>query len=127
MAPRPITPRASSERRRLPRVRAGATTRMTVASEGDALLLADLSHGGCAVESRYAFGLGDELHLTFTLDTCLSFIVPVRVTYSQVSARPRTPTHRYVTGFEFVASRQPDIHRIVEILLEACNEPLSVH
>ena len=74
-----------------------------------------------------AFGIGDELHLTFTIDTCLSFIVPVRVMYSQASNRPRVPTHRYLTGFEFVAARQPDIHRIVEILLEASNEPLSVH
>jgi hypothetical protein len=100
---------------------------MTVATEGEALLLVDLSHTGCAVESRDAFGLGDELYLTFTLDTCLSFIVPVRVRYSQVSRRPRLATHRYLSGFEFIAARQPDIHRIVEILLEACNEPLSVH
>jgi hypothetical protein len=55
---------------------------MTVATEGEALLLIDLSHTGCAVESRDAFGLGDELYLTFTLDTCLSFIVPVRVRYA---------------------------------------------
>lgn len=127
MAPRQLFPRGPNERRRLPRVRAGATTRMTVASEGDALLLVNLSHAGCAVESRYAFGPGDELHLTFTLDTCLSFIVPVRVMYSQISNRPRTLTHRFQIGFEFVAARQPDIHRIVEILLEASNEPLSVH
>lgn len=127
MAARPVSSRASNERRRFPRVRAGATTRMTVASEGDALILIDLSHAGCAVESRYAFGLGDEMHLTFTIDTCLSFIVPVRVMYSQVSTTPRTRTHRYIAGFEFVPLRQPDIHRIVEILLEASNEPLSVH
>lgn len=128
MATRQSLPRHHvGERRRMPRVRAGATTRMTVSSERDALLLVDLSHAGCAVESRHALAVGDELHLTFTLDACLSFIVPVRVMYSRVSNRPRTHTHRYLTGFEFLAARQPDIHRIVEILLEACREPLSVH
>jgi len=115
------------ERRRLPRVRAGATTRMTVASDGDALLLVNLSHAGCAVESRHSFGVGEELHLTFTIDTCVSFIVPVRVMYSQVANAPRTRSHRYLAGFEFIVARQPDIHRIVELLLETSNEPLSVH
>lgn len=100
---------------------------MTVAADSDALLLVDLSHAGCAVESRHAFGLGDELHLTFTLDACLSFIVPVRVMYSRVSTGPRAHTHRYLAGFEFVIAKQPDIHRIVEILLEACQEPAVVH
>lgn len=100
---------------------------MTVASDGDALLLVNLSHAGCAVESRHSFGVGEELHLTFTIDTCVSFIVPVRVMYSQVSNSPRTRSHRYLAGFEFIAARQPDIHRIVELLLESSNEPLSVH
>lgn len=127
MAPRPTFPRNPNDRRRRPRVPAGATTRVTVMAEGDALVLVDLSHAGCAVESRYAFGVGDELYLTFTLDTCLSFIVPVRVMYSQLSNRPRTSTHRYLAGFEFLSVEQPDIHRIVEILLEASNEPQSVH
>lgn len=127
MPPRHTHPHGARERRRMPRVRAGATTRMTVSSDGDGLVLVDLSHAGCAVESRVAFTPGDSLHLTFTVDSCLSFIVPVRVVYSRPARHIRPAGFPYVVGFAFVAARQPDIHRIVEILLESAEEPISVH
>ena len=126
MAPRQ-TSALSPDRRRLPRVRLGGTTRITVAADDDDLLVAELSHAGCAIEARHAFRPGDELYLTFTLDTCLSFLVPVRVVYSRPGHRERRTGFRHVVGFEFMQSRQPDIHRVVEILLEACTETLSVH
>jgi Tfp pilus assembly protein PilZ len=100
---------------------------MTVAADGEGLILVDLSHAGCAVETRQAFRPGDELYLTFTLDTCLSFVVPVRVVYSRPAHRRRATAFQHLVGLEFVASRQPDIHRVVEILLEASDETLSVH
>jgi hypothetical protein len=127
MAPRQILSRSETARRRLPGVRTGVTTRMTVAADGDDLVLVDLSHSGCAVESRQAFQLGDELYLTFTLDTCLSFIVPVRVMYSRPARRLRPSGFHHLVGFEFVVAKQPDIHRIVDILLEVSDETLSVH
>lgn len=120
-------PRGASERRRLPRVRAGAVLHMTVQADGDDMTLVNLSHAGCAVESKDAFTLGDELALTFALDSGAHFVVPVRVAYSRASMNPKNPAHVHLTGFEFVVAKQPDIHHIAEILLEAANEPLSVH
>ena len=120
-------PRGASERRRLPRVRVGVVLHMTVQAEGDDMVLVNLSHAGCAVESKDAFTLGDELPITFALDSGAHFVVPVRVAYSRASTQPRNPARAYLTGFEFVVAKQPDIHHIVEILLEATNEPLSVH
>jgi len=129
MAPRQTSAHLSLDRRRLPRVHLGGTTGMPVSSDGDALMLADLSYAGCAIESRQPLHPGDEWYLTFTLDTCLSFIVPVRVVYSRPAHRERRPGFRYVVGLEFQPSKQPDIHRVVEILLEACHdiESPSVH
>lgn len=127
MAPRHIPSRGSQDRRRFPRVRPGATTRVTVASHDDALALVDLSHAGCAVESRVGFQTGDELYLTFTVDTCLSFIVPVRVMYTRLAEHLRPAGFPYVVGFSYVTAKQPDIHRVVEILLEAVDESLAVH
>lgn len=112
---------------RLPGIGRGVTSRMTVSSDGDRLVLVDLSHAGCAVEARQAFRPGDELYVTFTLDTCLSFIVPVRVMYSRPARRVRPSGFQHLVGLEFVVAKQPDIHRIVEILLEASEETLSVH
>jgi hypothetical protein len=120
-------PRGASERRRLPRVHVGAVLQLTVQAEGDAMRLVNLSHAGCAVESRDAFTLGDELPLTFALDSGAHFVVPVRVAYSRPAMQPKNPAHACLTGFEFDTLKQPGIHRIVEILLEAANEPLSVH
>jgi hypothetical protein len=111
----------------MPRVRTGASTRMTLAADDDDLVLVDLSHAGCAVQARHAFSPGDELHVTFTVDTCLSFIVPVRTVYARRTSHGHAPGFAHLIGFEFVTARQPDIHRIVEILLEAMEEPLSVH
>lgn len=127
MAHRQLSSRFVTERRRLPGVRTSGTTRMTVAADGEGLVLVDLSHAGCAVEARQAFSPGDELYLTFTLDTCLSFIVPVRVMYSRPARRARRAGLQHLVGFEFVVAKQPDIHRVVEILLEASDETLSVH
>jgi Tfp pilus assembly protein PilZ len=127
MAPRQIASRSETDRRRLPRVRTGASIRMTVAADGEGLVLVNLSHAGCAVETRRAFRPGEELYLTFTLDTCLSFVVPVRVVYARPARRARTTAFQHLVGLEFAASRQPDIHRVVEILLEASDETLSVH
>jgi hypothetical protein len=114
--------------RRWPLVRVADAARMTVATDGDTQTLIDLSHAGCVVRSRTTFRAGEPLHLTFTLDDCLSFIVPVRVAYArrepgrQTSLRPH-----YLIGFEFDVRRQPDLHRVIEILLESTNVLLSVH
>lgn len=111
----------------MPRMRTGASTRMSMAADGDDLILVDLSHAGCAVQARHAFSPGDELHVTFTVDTCVAFIVPVRTVYTRLTSHRHPPGFAYLIGFEFVTARQPDLHRIVEILLEAMEEPLSVH
>jgi hypothetical protein len=100
---------------------------MATALGGDDLTLLDLSYAGCAVRGCDAYNVGDETYLTFTVGLSLSFIVPVRVMYSRTTGSRRARPARYVTGFAFVAARQPEIHRIVEILLEASNAPLSVH
>ena len=127
MGHRHFSSRSVAERRRLPGVKTGGTPRMAVSADGEGLVLVDLSHAGCAVEARQAFRSGDELYLTFTLDSCLSFIVPVRVMYSRPSRRLRPAGLQHLVGFEFVVARQPGIHRVVEILLEASDTPLSVH
>jgi hypothetical protein len=66
------------------------------------------------------------LYLTFALDTCVSFIVPVRVMYSRPARRTLGSRFDHLVGFEFVVARQPDVHRVVEILLEASAARISV-
>lgn len=125
---RQIYPRTgSAQRRRLPLVRLGGVPRMTVATGTSTHVLVDLSHAGCVVQSRTPFQPGDEHYLTFVLDQCLSFVVPVRVVQSRPSRRSRPAAPRYLTGFEFVLEKQPDLHRVIEILLEASQTPLAVH
>jgi hypothetical protein len=111
------------DRRPLPRVRADATA--CIPGE-DALELIDLSHAGCAAESRVAFQPGDEMHLTFTVDTCLSFIVPVRVMYARRAMLDRSSGLPYLVGFSYLSAGHPEIHRVIEILL-AAEAPLAVH
>lgn len=111
----------------MPVVRIAGTPDTTPDLDADVQPLIDLSHSGCAIQTEVLFHPGDEFYLAFSVNDCLQFLVPVRVSYSRPAHRNLTGQPAFLTGFEYNASRQPDIHRVIEILLEAADTPLSVH
>ncbi len=95
-------------------------------ADPEALSLVDISISGFSVRARRAFDVAAVMHVTFTIDACLSLIVPARVVHCRM-APSRHQDGYYFAGFEFVHDQQPDIERIVDILIEAVAESPSVH
>ena len=110
----------------LPRVRVARISSALVGDTGIGSLL-DLSHAGCLVETGAALRCGDEPYLTFAASPLLSFVVPVRVMFSRPGRRASSGEPCFVTGFEFDVSRQPDLHRGIDILLDRPGARLPVH
>jgi hypothetical protein len=96
------------------------TVRVEVDIDADPerLMLVDLSLSGFSVRSRRPFEVAALLHITFTIDRYLSLIVPARVVHCR-TVPARMSKGPYFAGFEFVHDEQPDVERIVEILLQS--------
>jgi Tfp pilus assembly protein PilZ len=115
------------ESRRLPVVRIAGTPETSPDLNATVQPLVDLSRSGCAVQTEVLFRQGEEFYLAFSVSECLQFLVPVRVSYSRPAFSASAGQPAFLTGFEYNDSRQPDVHRVIEILLETTDIPLSVH
>jgi len=113
--------------KRMPVVRIAGTPETTPDLEATIQPLVDLSHSGCAVQTTDVFRRGDEFYLAFSVSDYLQFLIPVRVSYSRPALHAIAGQPPYLTGFEYDTVRQPDVHRVIEILLEATDTPMSVH
>ena len=115
------------ERRRAPRFQsASLRVEVDIDADPEPLTLVDLSLSGFSVRCRRAFDVGAILHVTFTIDGYMSLIIPSRVVHCR-TVPARMSEGPYFAGFEFVHDEQPDIERIVDILLQSISGDSARH